>query len=91
MTAIQQTAEWPTYKGFDGEQHPMPVQTCRYCGEHYPGFYDTRYGHTTCTDETQRYWAADMKGFVKRIEREGKREEAEARKAEENFSFADHM
>ena len=36
------TGEWPTYRGVDGEQHPMNTFECSYCGRPFPGLVPSR-------------------------------------------------
>ena len=43
----------PTYTGCDGNQHPMPMQVCKYCGENFPAIMPMRYGHKECQDPVQ--------------------------------------
>ena len=59
MTNGTTATNWPTYRGIDGNQHPMPTQTCQFCGDKYPGFMDIKYGHKDCQDDTQKRYKAD--------------------------------
>ena len=67
MTTEQQ--DWPTYTGFDGQQYPLPSQTCPKCGKQYPAMFARKLGCHECVEAYRArggYTAKDWSDAIRR-------------------------
>lgn len=80
-----------TYIGIDGNEHQLPKQECRACGEQYYAIMETKYGHKPETDlngneclsslnaANRKSMRRQNRAWLKAVAQEAEREEREER------------